>query len=123
LRVAPRRLEPVPPLLRGRLVSGDARYSQKTRGRPVRAAGADDLVAVTDPQPSRHAAIARLFLDPPPGERFEARLRIVFTEVNSGAGDAEPLVLFTDSAGAVTTGEEIARCVLVAEQRLLAQRA
>jgi predicted transposase YbfD/YdcC len=70
LRVAPRLLEQVRPHLRGRVVSGDALYCQKTLCRQLRAAGGDYLFAVKDNQPSLHADVALLFTDPPPGEVF-----------------------------------------------------
>jgi hypothetical protein len=70
LSVAPRRLEPVRPLLEGRLVSGDALDGQKTRCRQLRAAGADSLFAVKDNQPSLHDDVVLLFTDPPLGEVF-----------------------------------------------------
>src|SRR5258708_5004807 len=70
LSVAPRLLEQVRPHLRGRVVSGDALYCQKTLCRQLRAAGGDYLFAVKDNQPSLHADVALLFTDPPPGEVF-----------------------------------------------------
>lgn len=70
LSVAPRLLDQVRPLLRGRVVSGDALSCQKALCRPLRAAGADYLFAVKDNQPSLHADIALLFREPPPGEGF-----------------------------------------------------
>jgi predicted transposase YbfD/YdcC len=70
LSVAPRLLEQVRPLLRGRVVSGDALYCQKTLCRQLRAAGAHFLFAVKDNQPSLHEDILLLFRDPPPGEVF-----------------------------------------------------
>jgi predicted transposase YbfD/YdcC len=70
LSVAPRLLEQVRPLLRGRLVSGDALYCQKALCQQLRAAGADYLFAVKDNQPSLHEDLALLFDDPPWGEPF-----------------------------------------------------
>lgn len=70
MSVAPRLLEQVKPLLHGRVVSGDARYCQKSLCLQVRAAGADSLFGVKANQPSLHEAIALLFRDPPPGEVF-----------------------------------------------------
>jgi predicted transposase YbfD/YdcC len=63
-------LEQVRPLLRGRLVSGDALYCQKALCQRLRDAGADYLVAVKANQPDLLDDVALLFRDPPPGERF-----------------------------------------------------
>jgi predicted transposase YbfD/YdcC len=70
LSVAPRLLKPVQPLLRGRLVSGDALYCQKAFCHQVRAASADYLLAVKANQPDLLDEVTRLFRDPPLGERF-----------------------------------------------------
>jgi predicted transposase YbfD/YdcC len=70
LSVAPRLLEHVGPLLRGRLVSGDALYCQKQLCQQLRAAGADYLLTVKDNQPSLHEDLTLLFGDPPLGEIF-----------------------------------------------------
>jgi hypothetical protein len=70
LRVAPRLLDQGRPLRAGRLVSGDALYCPKALGQQIRAAGGDSLVAVKGHQPRLLDDIARLFTDPPPGERF-----------------------------------------------------
>lgn len=70
LSVAPRLLQQVQPLLRGRVVSGDALYCQKALCRQLRAAGADYLFTVKGNQPSLRQALVLLFTDPPPGETF-----------------------------------------------------
>lgn len=70
MSVAPRLLDQVRPLLRGRVVSGDALYCQKALCRQLRAAGAHYLFAVKDNQPSLHDDVVLLFVDPPPGETF-----------------------------------------------------
>lgn len=70
LSVAPRLLEQVRPLLRGRLVSGDALYCQKALCRQVRAAQGDYLWAVKANRPSLLEDITLLFTAPPPSERF-----------------------------------------------------
>lgn len=70
LRVAPRLIDQVRPLLAGRLVSGDALYCQKTLCRQLRAAGADYLLAVKANQPDLLEDVTLLFRDPPLGERF-----------------------------------------------------
>lgn len=51
--------------------------------------------------------------------RFMERLRAVFGMVSDGAIERERAVLFAPSDGAVTTGEEIARGVLAAEESAL----
>ena len=58
------------PLLRGRVVSGDALYCQKGICRQFREAGADYLLAVKANQPDLLDAITLLFREPPPGEGF-----------------------------------------------------
>jgi predicted transposase YbfD/YdcC len=68
--VAPRLLERVRPLLRGRLVSGDALYTQKGLCRQIRQAGGDYLFAVKANQPDLLDDVSLLFRMPPPGERF-----------------------------------------------------
>jgi hypothetical protein len=70
LRVAPRLLEQVRPMLPGRLVSGDALYCQPGLCRQVRAVGGDYLFAIKGNQPNLLEDVALLFSDPPPGERF-----------------------------------------------------
>ncbi len=55
MSVAPRLFDQVRPLLRGRLVSGDALYCQKALCRPLREAGADYLLAVKANQPTLRA--------------------------------------------------------------------
>jgi predicted transposase YbfD/YdcC len=70
LRVAPRLLEQVKPLLAGRLVSGDALYCQKALCRQLRASGADYLLAVKANQPDLLDDVALLFREPPLGERL-----------------------------------------------------
>jgi predicted transposase YbfD/YdcC len=75
LSVAPRLLAQVHPLVRGRLVSGDALYCQKALCRQIRQAGGDYLFAVKGNQPNLLADVALLFQEPPPGERFlQARM-------------------------------------------------
>jgi predicted transposase YbfD/YdcC len=68
--VAPRLLAQVQPLLRGRLVSGDALSSQKALCRQLRQAGGDYRFAVKANQPNLLADVTLLFQEPPPGERF-----------------------------------------------------
>jgi predicted transposase YbfD/YdcC len=68
--VAPRLLEQVRPLLRGRLVTGDALYCQKALCRQLREAGADYLLAVKANQPDLLEDVALLFRDPPLGEHL-----------------------------------------------------
>jgi predicted transposase YbfD/YdcC len=68
--VAPRLLAPVRPLLRGRLVSGDALYCQKALCRQIRRAGGHYLFAVKANQPNLLEDITLLFREPPPGEHF-----------------------------------------------------
>ncbi len=70
MSVAPRLLEQMRPLVRGRLVSGDALYCQKALCRQVRTAGGDYLFAVKGNQPTLLEHATLLFSDPPPGERF-----------------------------------------------------
>jgi predicted transposase YbfD/YdcC len=72
LSVAPRLLRQVAQAgaLRGRLVSGDALYCQKTLCRQIHQAGGDYLFAVKGNQPTLLEHIALLFTDPPPDERF-----------------------------------------------------
>jgi predicted transposase YbfD/YdcC len=70
LSVAPRLVEQVRSVLRGRLVSGDALYCQKGLCRQVRAAGGDYLWAVKGNQPSLLEDVAFLFTEPPAGEVF-----------------------------------------------------
>jgi hypothetical protein len=59
-----------PSLLRGRLVSGDARSAQQARCRPIRAAGGDASFAVKAQQSALLEDRRRLFNAPPPGERL-----------------------------------------------------
>ena len=68
--MAPHLLDQVRPLLRGRLVSGDALYCQKAICQQLRKAGADYLVAIKANQPDLLEDVALLFRDPPRGERF-----------------------------------------------------
>ena len=63
-------MDQVQPLLRGRLVSGDALYCQKALCRQLREAGADYLFAVKANQPDLLDDVAVLFRDPPLGERL-----------------------------------------------------
>jgi predicted transposase YbfD/YdcC len=68
--VAPRLLEQVRSLLRGRLVSGDALYCQKRLCRQIRASGGEYLFAIKANHPDLLEAVALLFHEPPPGECF-----------------------------------------------------
>lgn len=68
--MAPRLLGQLRPLLRGRLVSGDALYCQKALCRQIRQAEGDYLFAVKANQPSLLDDVTLLFRVPPPGERF-----------------------------------------------------
>lgn len=68
LTVAPAVLAMLP--LRGRLVTGDALYCQRTLCRQIRRQGGHYLVVVQANQPTRYWAIGTLFADPPPGEHF-----------------------------------------------------
>src|SRR5260370_35212970 len=70
LRVAPRLLERVRPLLRGRLVSGGGLSCQQALCRQIREAKGDYLFAVKANQPDLLDDVTLLFRDPPPGERF-----------------------------------------------------
>lgn len=70
LRVAPRLLRQVAPLLAGRVVSGDALYCQQALCRQIVQAGGAYLFAVKANQPDLLDDVALLFDDPPPGERF-----------------------------------------------------
>jgi predicted transposase YbfD/YdcC len=70
LSVAPRLLAQAPPLVRGRLLSGDALYCQKALCRQIRQAGGDYLLAVKGNQPNVLADVTVLFQEPPLGERF-----------------------------------------------------
>jgi len=72
LSVAPRLLEQVRPLLRRRVVSGDALYCQKALCQQLRAAGANYLVAVKANQPDLLDDLMLLFAEPPLGERLLA---------------------------------------------------
>jgi predicted transposase YbfD/YdcC len=56
--------------LAGRLLTGDALYCQHELCAQVLAAGGDYLVTVKENQPTLYAAIALLFAEPPPEERF-----------------------------------------------------
>jgi predicted transposase YbfD/YdcC len=58
------------PLLRGRVVNGDALYCQKTLCHQLRQASADYLVAAKCNQPELLEEVALRFRDPPSGERF-----------------------------------------------------
>jgi predicted transposase YbfD/YdcC len=69
------RLLPELPLA-GRLLTGDALYCQQEVCRQVLAAGGDYLVTVKDNQPTLHAAIALLFVQPPPGEPFATTAQV-----------------------------------------------
>lgn len=68
LTVAPAVLALLP--LRGRLVTGDALYCQRTLCRQIRRQQGDYLVVVKANQPTLYWAIGTLFADPPPGEVF-----------------------------------------------------
>lgn len=68
--MAPRLLKRVRPLLRGRVVSGDALYCQQALCRQIHAAEGAYLFAVKANQPSLLEDVRLLFDDPPPGERF-----------------------------------------------------
>jgi predicted transposase YbfD/YdcC len=70
LSVAPRLLEQIRAVLRGRVVSGDALYCQKALCRQIQAAGGDYLFAVKANQPDLLEDVSLLFRDPPPGEAF-----------------------------------------------------
>jgi predicted transposase YbfD/YdcC len=70
LSAAPRLLDRIRPLLRGRTVSGDALYCQKALCQQLREAGADYLLAVKANQPELLEDVALLFTDPPLGEHF-----------------------------------------------------
>lgn len=68
LTVAPALLAALP--LRGRLVTGDALYCQRTLCRQIRRQQGDYLVVVKANQPTLYWAISTLFAEPPPGETF-----------------------------------------------------
>ena len=68
--MAPRLVERVRSVLRGRLVSGDALYCQKALCRQIHAAGGGYLFAVKANQPDLLDDVRLLFRDPPPGEHF-----------------------------------------------------
>lgn len=68
LTVAPAVVAVVP--LRGRLVTGDALYCQRTLCRQIRRKGGQYLVVVKANQPTLYWAISTLFAEPPPGEVF-----------------------------------------------------
>ncbi|HEX9414716.1 MAG TPA: ISAs1 family transposase [Ktedonobacterales bacterium] len=68
--MAPRLVARVRPLLRGRVVSGDALYCQKALCRRIHKAGGDYLFAVKANQPGLREDVSLLFCDPPPGEAF-----------------------------------------------------
>jgi predicted transposase YbfD/YdcC len=70
--VAPRLLGQLGPVVRGRLISGDALYCQQALCRQIRAAGGDYLFAVKANQPDLLDDVRLLFSDPPPGERFRS---------------------------------------------------
>jgi predicted transposase YbfD/YdcC len=70
LRIAPRLLRQVAPLLAGRVVSGDALYCQKVVCRQIVQAGGAYLFAVKANQPDLLEDVALLFRAPPPGEDF-----------------------------------------------------
>jgi predicted transposase YbfD/YdcC len=61
--------------LRGRLVTGDALYCQRTLCRQIRRKGGDYLVVVKANQPDLLWALQTLFADPPPGEVFPTAVR------------------------------------------------
>lgn len=56
--------------LRGRLVTGDALYCQRTLCRQIRRKGGEYLVIVKANQPELLWALTTLFAEPPPGECF-----------------------------------------------------
>lgn len=56
--------------LAGRLVTGDALYCQDTLCRQILAAKGDYLLIVKANQPELYWAVATVFAEPPPGERF-----------------------------------------------------
>ena len=69
--MVPPLVERVRPLLRGRVLSGDALYCQKALCRRICEAGGDYLFAVKANQPDLLEDISLLFCDPPPGEAFD----------------------------------------------------
>lgn len=68
MTVAPRLLAQIP--LRGAVITGDALYCQRTLCEQILGAGGDYLFFVKGNQPTLEAAIALVFAEPPPGERF-----------------------------------------------------
>ena len=68
LSEAPALLARVP--LKGRVITGDALYCQRTLCQQIVVAGGAYLFTVNDNQPALHAAIALLFAEPLPGEQF-----------------------------------------------------
>src|SRR5260370_11755413 len=68
LSVAPQVLRRVP--LRGRLVTGDALYCQRTLCQQIRRAKGHYLFVIKANQPELLAGVTLLFDQPPPGERF-----------------------------------------------------
>jgi predicted transposase YbfD/YdcC len=71
--VAPALLGAVP--LAGRLVTGDALYCQEALCRQILAAKGNYLFIVKANQPELYWAIATLFAQPPPGERFPSAVQ------------------------------------------------
>jgi predicted transposase YbfD/YdcC len=72
LSVAPQVLQCVP--LRGRLVTGDALYCQRTLCQQIRQAHGHYLFVIKANQPELLAEVALLFEQPPPDERFATAL-------------------------------------------------
>jgi hypothetical protein len=70
LSVAPRLLRQLGPLLRGRLVSGDALYCQRALCHQIQQAGGQSRFAVKANQPTLLDDVTLRFADPPPGEHF-----------------------------------------------------
>jgi hypothetical protein len=73
LTVAPEVVRRVP--LRGRVVRGEARSCQHARCAPIRQAQGHYRFVSTANQPELFTEVARLFAQPPPGERFATARR------------------------------------------------